>query len=302
MGRNVVPLPSSVDELGCGVLHDVRPFPESFYSCDSRAAWLESNHQTFEAVMRDALIGKDCLSLDVFDTLLLRGPEAEAARFLEVSAFMLQRVEPRLEGITAEGLCLLRADAMRLTYRARPGRDGCKEGTINDVMKLLSHRLVGDESLVPVLLDAEIDYESSKLVANHALLRVAEEFRSAGGKVVLVSDMYLPANLISAISKRVSSAIPAATDRLFSSADELYSKRSGRIFEVVAQAMGVAPSRFLHVGDSFMGDVEMPRNSGWDALHFPVSAGETAARLQSLSDLVQRFRDRGVDVSSWAKV
>ncbi|PIO96378.1 hypothetical protein CJ014_25670 [Pleomorphomonas carboxyditropha] len=300
-GDKVVPLPSTVDELGFSVVHDMRPFPDDFYSCDSRQAWLDANHETFEAVMRNAMIGKECLSLDVFDTLLLRGPEAEAARFLEVSDFILGRVGPLPANTTAEGLCLLRADAMRLSYRARPGKDGCKEGTIVDVMTLLSHRLVGDDRLVQPLLDAEIAYEAGKLVANRPLLRVAEWFRSAGGKVVLVSDMYLPGSMIAAIARLISPAIPEATDRLFSSADELYSKRSGRIFDLVGEAMGVAPSGFLHVGDSFMGDVEMPRNSRWDALHFPVSSGEARARSQSLAALVQHFRDRGVDVTDWAK-
>ena len=309
--RAIVGSRTAPGELKAGlpapIVERFHPFPEGYYEAESRAAWLAENVETICDTVLGALDGKTCLSLDVFDTFLLRGAEAEATRCLEFSARIAEELErsgerPAAGSLSAEDLCLLRTNGMRLTYRCRPRRRGCGEGHIEDVARLISRWIAGDGSLTERLLDLETRFESEKLVRNAALSEAALRFRKAGGKVILVSDMYLPKTMIQEICENVDPEGSAAVDRIFSSADEILSKRSGRIFEFIAEEMGLDSRDFLHVGDSFLGDVEMPRENGWDALHFPISRREAELRQASLQGTVTHFLDRGIDVSDWAKV
>ncbi len=273
----------------------------------SRCTWLEENKDIVIGDLNNRLEGVQTLSLDVFDTFLLRGTEAEATRFLEFSDFVLKALSQTkyadlVHGVSREGLTLMRTRAMQLTYRFRDRVASCNEGSILEVARQISASLGGDTALADLLIDLEIDFETTKLTRNPVLSDLVVQVKERGGRVILISDMYLHKEHIEAICQKLDPVGLSCIEATISSADTILNKRSGTLFGHVLDELDINPNTMLHVGDSFRSDVEMARKAGVDALHFAVSGPELSARQQSLADTVRRFDEIGIDATQWAKV
>ncbi|WP_156098524.1 HAD family hydrolase [Thermopetrobacter sp. TC1] len=246
------------------------------------------------------------LSFDVFDTYLLRNSKPEAARYMELSNIILKRLkdslphQERLSTLDPADICLARIAGMQATYRTRPRVEGCGEGEIREVIAMQC-RLIGlPAQAEDILLEAEIAYEAENLSENTLLARLARRFRKEGGKVILVSDMYLGADIIAEIIHRVVKR--PVHQHLFSSADMVVSKRSGKIFPAIERILGHAPREFLHIGDSWTGDVERPRKAGWHAMHFPIPRTELNKRKAALAEFIREMDEKGINTRAWAKL
>ncbi len=243
------------------------------------------------------------LSFDVFDTVLLRNNKPEAARYYELSQ-ILSKVFADQNGSgvvpSTEDLYLARYMGMELSYRTRPAKHGCREGSIDDVIKTQVSMLGLSSSDHKTILDQEIAYEIDNLTPNTVLIDLAEEFRASGGTVILLSDMYLGAKIIGDILSGL--GCDDFYDHLVSSADRIISKRSGRLFKEMEKELGVKSRQCLHMGDSFEGDVSQPLNAGWLAVHFPVSSAELRARQAALDVHLAAMAAQSIDMRKLAKI
>jgi FMN phosphatase YigB (HAD superfamily) len=256
--------------------------------------------------LMDRLEAYDTLSLDVFDTFLLRGPESEAERYLRWARFVLAGLangpyETLARDTTPEELTVLRAKALELSYRFRKRIANSAEGSIREVARNVAYSLGQDQAFALKLLELEVEFETMQLQRNPLLSEVVVSFHRQGGRVLLISDMYLHANMIESICRRVDPDGMVHVDKVISSADTIISKRSGHIFGMVADTLCLNPSHTVHIGDNFDSDVVMARLAGWHAMHFPVSRPERAARERSLEWTIAHFDECGIDSRTWAK-
>lgn len=228
------------------------------------------------------------LSLDVFDTLLLRDNSSEVTRFCEFGAAMAA-----LAGgdVTPDQAFLARLLGTQATYRATTAVDGCREGSLRELHRTASRLLVGADRLADAFIQAELDAELPRLSLNPFLASYVADFKLRGGRVVLVSDMYMHRDHIRQLLTGCGFDM-GLVDLLKSSADTKVSKGSGGIFPLVEQALGAAPADFLHLGDSFRGDVRAPRARGWAAQFLPLSKADIAARQADHLATMARLRDR----------
>ncbi len=277
--------------------------------CTSRPSFLaSSDSQQLESLIWKEIerLSPGILSFDVFDTYLLRNNKPEALRYLEMSQYALKRLrkafprDSKLKHLAAEDLCLARLMGMQATYRTRPLVQGCGEGEISEVIAMQRMVLGLDEQADDILLATEIEYEADNLNENPLLARIARRFRKQGGKVILVSDMYLGAAVIEKIIRKVAS--DKVYDHLFSSADMVISKRSGKIFPALEKNLRTKAGRFFHFGDSWPGDVQKPRLAGWHAFYFPVSEAEKLERRKKLMAFITSMDAQGLETRTWAKL
>lgn len=214
-------------------------------------------------------------SVDIFDTLLLRGLKPESHRFLDMARHQLRvlRDAGHDPGISARALMQVRLEAARAAYRhCRPVR-GVREATYADIAGTMLH-LLGlptDAARVPAiigrLLETELDYEITVLRPNPVLVGILGRARKAGRRVVCISDMYLPAQTLRRLVER---HVPGdLTDRVYSSADFGFSKASGLLYRAVLDDLGVAPEAVAHCGDNEQADVRQARAAGIRAVHVP---------------------------------
>jgi FMN phosphatase YigB (HAD superfamily) len=209
----------------------------------------------------------ELVSLDVFDTLLLRDTEPELARFGGIAR--VQDAALRRAGFPSPGpgpLYRARLQVHKQAYDAAAATGG--EARHDDILRRLCRHCALDEALVPELVRAEVAYEAGRLVANRPLLawlgRLAPRLR-----LVLVSDMYLATadlrHLLAAVTPELS-ALP-----LYVSAELQRTKRQGGLFPFLAAAERVAPTAILHIGDHPLADVVQPVRAGYRAVHLPRS-------------------------------
>ena len=295
---------------------ELRWWPTSLRNAVSRVKWVEENAAAFAWSVLEECGKRDisCLSLDVFDTLLLRGREAEAYRFMAMAERAVKLYDDACseEALTTVGdiqvtpsvmdAFFAREQATFMSYRTREKRKGCREGWIVDIHREQARMLGWElERGQQVLRQAELDVETALLFPNHALEMVCQGMREMGGKVIAISDMYLDAEFITQlIATKFPNGLPV--DVVFSSGDRVVSKRSGLLFDEVAEELELDPTKCLHMGDSLESDVRIPLLKKWNAMHFCIATAEEDARLESLAELTQKMAALGHDVRPFAKV
>jgi predicted HAD superfamily hydrolase len=209
----------------------------------------------------------DLVSVDLFDTLLLRDHRCERRRFLlmaRLAAAALDRVGWR---VSIQALYLSRLDAQRLAYRAleqaRPQGDVPLARIHSMQTAILGLPLRAAE----ILLAAELAFEASCLRPNRRLLAGLAALRARGTRVIAISDIYLPQAALCELLDRV--APDHAIDAVYCSAELNLTKRSSELFGRVLQLEGVAPGRVLHLGDDRRADLEMARRAGLQSRWLP---------------------------------
>ena len=224
----------------------------------------------FEEV-RDALPGIDVLSLDVFDTLLLRDHRSELERFTDIAEAFAARLaaDDPAAAPSARACLVARVMAAATAYRVTAAVDGCREGRHADILAETVALLRLPPGQAATLAEAELAVETAQLRLSAFAMRLVELARHAGKRVVLISDMYYPASHIATLLAACG-CDPAAFDAIWSSADTVRNKRSGTLYPVVAAELAVPPGRILHLGDSFGSDFAAAVSAGLQAIHLPV--------------------------------
>lgn len=237
------------------------------------------------------------LSLDIFDTLLLRNDVCEAQRYFDISS-NISRALARTVRVSPLDLYISRCEAMKFCYRTSVEVGGCIEGRLENVIENQIRSLRLPKTTAKIFLREEIRYELSVLVPNNSLIEQARAHAENGGIVLLISDMYLSGDRISTLIEKTAGKLTFVA-RLISSADVSLNKRSGKVFTWLKKDLNIPSQDFLHIGDNFISDYQRPIEAGWRAMHFPVSQREHMRREKSLEQFTEQMTQHGITVSRW---
>ncbi|MBC8035605.1 MAG: hypothetical protein H7X89_00080 [Rhizobiales bacterium] len=208
------------------------------------------------------------VSVDIFDTILLRRCRPELARFADIAAaqaIALNRAG--IDGVTAEGVYRARLKLHKQVYdQVRRGER--PEARHDDILDAIRVHLNLPVQALPIMAEAETVYESSVLTANRALVAGLAEIACAK-RLILSTDMYLPEPAIRALLAQLTPDLAALP--LLVSSDLGATKRSGTLFGLLPQRFGACPREILHAGDNKAADVEQARAAGLHAQWLPRS-------------------------------
>lgn len=202
------------------------------------------------------------VSFDLFDTLLERDVDRPVDVFLRVGDNVLGagRGEAfQTERIAAEH------DARSRTVTG--------EVTLDDIYDVLTGRGF-DRETADRLKAEEVRCELDCCFVKSSMKPVFEKALADGKTVFLISDMYLPKEVIAEMAARCGYQ---GYEKLFVSNDYGVSKRSGKLFTALLDETGLAPADLVHVGDSIGADLLGARKAGVHAL--PVSRKNRVGRL-----------------------
>lgn len=237
------------------------------------------------------------VSLDIFDTVLLRRVETPAKVFDEVGR------RARLAGLIDAGLTpplfrMVRQDAeCRARQEARQDR-GTDEVGVADIYRQIA---VGDPA---ALMALEIAVEAEVLFANPFLLKGLQDLAVQGRPVVLLSDMYLPPGVIRRLLSNAGIGEALYRD-LYVSCAHGCSKRDGGLFRLLLNDHpDLSAASILHVGDDPVGDVAMARAAGLCAVHYTPSSGlarmrERERAAMGVAGLDPPFTRRLAALATW---
>lgn len=205
------------------------------------------------------------LSVDVYDTLLLRGTQPELARFGVIARAQHAALTVRdLPSPGAEALWRSRLRVHKAAYD--DARAGGAEVTLERLTADLAAEAALPPAVLPVLMRAEVTAETAMVRPNNGLARMLAAV-AAGKPVVLTSDMYLRGHHLREILARhlpVLAHLP-----LLVSSDAGASKRRGDLYQLVAEHLDLPPGAILHLGDDPVADVLNARLAGLRACWCP---------------------------------
>ena len=210
----------------------------------------------------------DVCSFDVFDTALIRPLAAP------VDAFWLLAPLVREHTGRDHDFRRLRVAAEAEARAAARARD-LDEVTLEEIYRGLRGPLAASDAVLAALAAAECELERELCTARPLGRRLYDLATRAGKRVVFVSDTYLPAAVVADLLARGGYA---GYERLFVSSEHRASKRRGSLFRVLVTSVGCPPSRIVHVGDGFRGDVWRPFRAGLSVVHLERCVDQLVAR------------------------
>jgi FMN phosphatase YigB (HAD superfamily) len=208
--------------------------------------------------------GVEYLSLDCFDTLIWRNVNVPTDVFADL-ALGANGVTQRLSGES-----MARQTAFNL--------DGRKDVRIEEIYaQVLPNGSAEDHASH---IAAELDAEARHCFAFAPTRDLIADARRRGMKVIIVSDIYMSEPQLRRLITRVGGdELIGMIDRIFVSSEYGLGKADG-LFEIVLDALQVAPGAMVHVGDNAVADYTAPSRLGIHSVHLRQFGPETEQRLR----------------------
>lgn len=181
----------------------------------------------------------DVISFDIFDTLLLRP-------FLKPTD-LFWKME-RDEGV--KGFAKDRIDGERRA-RVKAGEEGRIEVTLDEIYAEIPKWTA--------MKKKEYAAERKCLVANPEVVATWNVAKELGKKVIITSDMYLPASFIQKVLRE--NGIDG-WDGFYLSSERKKCKWSGDLYDVLLSDLGCPKDKILHIGDNNYSDVGKANEKG----------------------------------------
>ena len=198
------------------------------------------------------------ISFDVFDTVVTREVGDPAAVFHLLGRDLHDR---GLIPLSAEAFMQARIAAERRTRRNHPG----EEVTLRQIHEELVFSLPWEADL-EAFMDAELRLERSLMYPIHEMAVTLEALRRQFGRVVFVSDMYLPDTFLEECLRAFGLMQPK--DTLYLSSKHGGWKGDGRLFRTVLQSEALEPAQLLHCGNCAQADIAGARSLGIHSFHY----------------------------------
>lgn len=223
--------------------------PAADYYEGKRLNCRESESSSFKHLTVDEYVKEfekyDVVSFDVFDTLIFR-PFSDPRDLFYILGEELEICDFKNIRTWCEW------DARKKCYE----KNAHMEINLEDIWRNIRKDVVISEGEGQKL---EIDTELRLCYANPFMLKVWEELRKKRKRLIVVSDMYLPTEVI---TKMLEGAGFVGAERIFVSNEYRVSKADGKLYQIVLDELNLDKEQIVHVGDSEHSDVKMAKKSG----------------------------------------
>ena len=192
----------------------------------------------------------ECISFDIFDTLVYRPTEVpiDVFKFLETKMLHISN------GV-AENFSRIRHVS---EVEARNEKDS-KEVTLDEIYDKIKEFYKLDRETINNMKWAEVEYETKIIKPRPAGKKLWDIAKKTGKPIYIISDMYLPKDAILNILKINGYD---GFEKVYISNEYGVSKKEGWLFDLVINESGVSPNNILHIGDNNISDNKEPKARG----------------------------------------
>ncbi|WP_421781083.1 hypothetical protein [Kiloniella litopenaei] len=213
------------------------------------------------------------LSVDVFDTVLLRTTRPELQRFKDFCRLQLKYLQLG-DQVSLELFYRARLKAGREAYKKANLSGGAYEARYQDIYSDVADKfssfILGDKQrFVEKCLSLELAREAAGLKLNSSLWHFLKKKKREGIRLIYCSDMYLDGQSVKLLLESISKQ--TLEEELIVSSDYQQTKRKGALFETLISFTHTVPGRILHIGDNFHSDYRKPQMCGINSYYFPRS-------------------------------
>ena len=192
-------------------------------------------------------------SFDVFDTVLTRTFAAPCDLFAAMGEDAQRR---GLVKLAPREFALKRMAAESAARQTAPAH----EPGLGDVYAVLARDLGLSPTETQRLLELELETEEAALQPVPGMPERVAEARKAAGRVLFISDMYLPAAFLERVLSKHD--LFRRGDRVYVSGEAKASKAAGELYSRILAEMSVSPAAWVHVGDHQQADDSVPKKLG----------------------------------------
>lgn len=224
--------------------------------------------------LKNRICEVEIVSFDIFDTLLLRNVIHPTDIFKAVEVEYNLNAQSHIEfyslRVKAED------DARRLSIE--------EDITFDEIYQCLEKEL---GPIAEELKYLEIDVEEKFLTANVEMKEVYDWARSMNKKIFIISDMYLPVDVIKELLEINGFE---QYDRIYVSSELMKTKASGSIYPYIRETEHIASDvKWLHIGDNYHSDVITAEANRVEGYHYPkLQEREKIEAIESLGDSIVR--------------
>lgn len=219
---------------------------------------IEKSGRSRSTVFARKLLEYDVVSFDIFDTLILRTLNRPTDIFMMVG-----------QKLGVLNYTTMRKDMELMLRDKQEAENGSREVTFAQIYQAMEKYCGVDAELG---MKTEFETELDFCIANPYMKEVFDLLISYGKKVIIVSDMYFPEEMM---KRLLASCGYEGYDRLFVSCDYGYSKRSGKLYQIVEREY-LKGQTVVHVGDNETVDLNMAKEQGWAVQFYPSIASRGA--------------------------
>lgn len=203
---------------------------------------------------------KQNFSFDIFDTTVTRMTAHPRAVF-SVLAVEIVRSRYQIPNELSANFSQERISAERLARKVSKTEDV----SIEQIYEVIKQKFELTDDVINQLIGAEVKIESEIIRIIPETAQLISDLREQGVRIIYVSDMYLPTDVIRKIL--VEKGLFLDGDGLYVSGQLGLRKKTGRLFRHVLHVENLKPSQILHVGDHRRNDYVMARLNGIEALY-----------------------------------
>lgn len=191
-----------------------------------------------KAELMEKIIQAKAISFDVFDTLITR----KVLRPTDIFEIMQKKYN-------------LPNDFAQIRHQLEVSIVDYQP-TIEQIYQLIQQHYHLTAKQAAQWLNCEIEVEKQYLIRRETMCQILNECISLGKDVYLISDMYLPKNILSDILHALS--IDSYKDLLVSC--DYNKKKATGLFDEYLLANNLLPSDCLHIGDDFYADIQAAKH------------------------------------------
>lgn len=194
----------------------------------------------------------DCISFDIFDTLIFR-PFSEPTDVFYFLGLELDYMDFKR----------VRMEAEYETRMKKYKKSGTYEVTIKDIWNHLE-----EKTGIPAEkgMQREQELERKFCYANPFMQKVYNQLVEMGKRIIIVSDMYLSREFL---QKLLQENGYVGFEKLYVSCEYDKNKGTGELFAYVKEDLKLDGKRVIHVGDNENSDVKKPKSYGFESCYYP---------------------------------
>lgn len=202
------------------------------------------------------------LSIDIFDTLIIRLCEKPSDLFLHIGK-RFNNLNSRIQPISSTKFSHLRNNAGILL------NNSCKAEKINTFSIGDIYRSIPTfKNSISVLKDLELDVECDYCFISPEVENLIIEATNLSIPVILTSDIYFSKNQLKKILLSNNFDLNLISN-FYVSCDYKCNKSSGHLFQKILKDFhSLHPNDILHLGDNFDSDILVPQSYGIKTYHF----------------------------------
>lgn len=198
------------------------------------------------------------VSLDVFDTCVARSYHEPTDLLLDLALRTVRHAGLNSTDAQARQLWQQRIDAEK-SARRNSGQDDINLDSVYTELERTTTLPVN----LAYMRELEPELESASCHPIPTTLQLYKELQGRGGRIIFVSDMYLPRDTVITILRHC--GYDANRDNTYVSGDLGYTKASGNLFRHVLEAENIDAGQLSHYGDNRHGDFGVPSELGIQA-------------------------------------